>query len=87
MAASTLTAPRPGPKPDQCFPRARRAREERILDGAITKLARSERRSTCPTRKEPRKATAIAAGASTPFWKVVLWVVVIVLALAPYPWF
>lgn len=22
-----------------------------------------------------------------PFWMVVLWVVVIVLALAPYPWF
>jgi hypothetical protein len=36
---------------------------------------------------DPREEAEDSGRRLNPFWMVVLWVVVVVLAFAPYPWF
>jgi hypothetical protein len=65
---------------DQGLSRARRADDRRILDGVIN--AGKE------TQMSDTRGAAQGDGRRrlNPVWMVVLWVVVIVLAFAPYPW-
>jgi hypothetical protein len=64
---------------NQGLSRARRAGETRILNGVNTKEI--EMTGTSGARDKGDGGRRLNT-----FWMVVLWLVLIVLALAPYPW-
>jgi hypothetical protein len=65
---------------DQGLSRARRAAETRILEGVNAKEI--EMTGTSGARDKGGGGRRLNT-----FWMVVLWLVLIVLAVAPYPWF
>jgi hypothetical protein len=58
-----------------------------MLDGVITKARQVEKEIQMSDTQEAAQGNGDHGRRLNTFWMVVLWVVVIVLALAPYPWF
>jgi hypothetical protein len=68
---------------DQGLSRARRVDDRRILDGVITNAGKEIQMSDT---QGAAQGDGEGGRRLNTFWMVVLWVVVIVLAVAPYPW-